>query len=71
LPAQSDQQLLLHQQLHAGVGGNPDGSRGWQWVMVTPVVTVFLQSLNGSAVAAMELLGGAFAGIVVSDRFSA
>ena len=51
-------------------GGNPGGKRGWQWVMVTPVVTVFLQGLSRSAAAAMELLG-AFAGIVVSDRFSA
>jgi transposase len=51
-------------------GGNPEGRRGWQWVMVTPVVTVFLQGLSRSAAAAMELLG-AFAGIVVSDRFSA
>ena len=52
-------------------GGNPDGRRGWQWVMVTPVVTVFLQGLSRSAAAAMELLGSAFAGTVVSDRFSA
>ncbi|CAK6686984.1 IS66 family transposase [Synechococcus sp. CBW1107] len=52
-------------------GGNPDGKRGWQWVMVTPLVTVFLQSLSRSAAAAMELLGHAFTGIVVSDRFSA
>ena len=52
-------------------GGNPEGRRGWQWVMVTPMVTVFLQGLSRSAAAAMELLGHAFAGIVVSDRFSA
>jgi len=51
-------------------GRNPEGRRGWQWVMVTPVVTVFLQGLSRSAAAAMELLG-AFSGIVVSDRFSA
>jgi transposase len=38
-------------------GGNPDGRRGWQWVMVTPVVTVFLQGLSRSAAAAIELLG--------------
>jgi hypothetical protein len=38
--------------------------------MVTPLVTVFLQGLSRSAAAAIELLG-AFAGIVVSDRFSA
>jgi transposase len=52
-------------------GGNPEGRRGWQWVMVTPVVTVFLQGLSRSAAAARELLGHAFSGIVVSDRFSA
>ena len=39
--------------------------------MVTPVVTVFLQGLSRSAAAAIELLGNAFGGIVVSDRFSA
>jgi len=52
-------------------GGNPNGKRGWQWVMVTPVVTVFLQGLSRSAAAAIELLGNTFGGIVVSDRFSA
>ncbi len=52
-------------------GGNPAGRRGWQWVMVTPVATVFLQGLSRSAAAAIELLGEAFNGIVVSDRFSA
>jgi transposase len=52
-------------------GGNPSGRRGWQWVMVTPVVTVFVQGLSRSAAAAMELLGHGFGGIVVSDRFSA
>jgi len=50
---------------------NPTGKRGWQWVMVTPVVTVFLQGLSRSAAAATELLGHGFRGIVVSDRFSA
>jgi transposase len=38
--------------------------------MVTPVVTVFRQGLSRSAAAAIELLGDAFAGMVVSDRFS-
>ena len=52
-------------------GGNPERKRGWQCVMVTPVVTVFLQGLSRSAAAAIELLGNAFGGIVVSDRFSA
>lgn len=52
-------------------GGNPTGKRGWQWVMVTAVVTVFVQGLSRSTAAAIELMGGAFGGIVVSDRFSA
>jgi transposase len=52
-------------------GGNPDRKRGWQWVMVTAVVTVFVQGLSRSTAAAIELLGNAFGGIVVSDRFSA
>jgi transposase len=52
-------------------GGNPDGKRGWQWVMVTAMVTVFMQGLSRSTAAAIDLLGNAFGGIVVSDRFSA
>jgi transposase len=52
-------------------GNNPSGKRGWQWVMVTPVVTVFRQGLSRSGAAAIELLGNSFGGIVVSDRFSA
>lgn len=27
-------------------GNNPSGKRGWQWVMVTAVVTVFIQGLS-------------------------
>ena len=52
-------------------GNNPTGKRGWQWVMVTAVVTVFIQGLSRSTTAAIELLGSTFGGIVVSDRFSA
>ncbi|MFT5340092.1 MAG: transposase [Cyanobium sp.] len=52
-------------------GNNPTGKRGWQWVMVTAGVTVFVQGLSRSTAAAIELLGNAFGGIVVSDRFSA
>jgi transposase len=52
-------------------GHNPTGKRGWQWVMVTAVVTVFIQGLSRSTAAAIELLGSTFGGIVVSDRFSA
>ena len=39
--------------------------------MVTAVVTVFIQGLSRSTAAAIELLGNAFGGIVVSDRFLA
>jgi hypothetical protein len=39
--------------------------------LVTPVVTVLRQGLSRSAATAIELLGNAFAGTVVSDRFSA
>jgi transposase len=39
--------------------------------MVTAAVTVFIQNLSRSTAAAIELLGNAFGGIVVSDRFSA
>ena len=52
-------------------GNNPTGKRGWQWVMVTAAVTVFIQGLSRSTAAAIELLGSSFGGIVVSDRFSA
>jgi transposase len=52
-------------------GNNPTGKRGWQWVMVTAVVTVFIQGLSRSTAAAIELLGSSFGGIVVSDCFSA
>jgi transposase len=52
-------------------GNNPTRKRGWQWVMVTAVVTVFIQGLSRSTAAAIELLGSNFGGIVVSDRFSA
>jgi len=54
-----------------GDGNNPTGKRGWQWVMVTAAVTAFFQGLSRSPAAAIELLGSAFGGIVVSDRFSA
>ena len=52
-------------------GRNPTGKRGWLWVAMSPVVTVFIQGLSRSTAAAIELLGSTFGGIVVSDRFSA
>jgi hypothetical protein len=50
--------------------GAPTCKRGWLWVAMSPVVTVFLQGLSRSAAAATELLGHGFGGIVVSDRYS-
>jgi len=52
-------------------GNNPTGKRGWLWVMVTAMVTVFIQGLSGSTAAGIELLGSAFGGILLSVRFSA
>jgi transposase len=52
-------------------GRNPEGRRGWLWVMATSGLTVFQQGLSRSAEAARSLLGEGFGGIVVSDRFSA
>ncbi|MCT0226129.1 DUF6444 domain-containing protein, partial [Synechococcus sp. CS-1328] len=48
-------------------GDNPDGRRGWEWVMVTALVTVYrfaeacgyMQSLSRSKAAAIALLGDA------------
>ena len=39
--------------------------------VVDEVLLVFMQGLSRSAAASIELLGNAFGGIVVSDRFSA
>ena len=44
--------------------------RAWLWTAVTPLVTVFLVHAKRSTVAAKELLG-LFAGVLVSDRWSA
>jgi transposase len=52
-------------------GNNPDGRRGWLWVVVTPTLAVFQLALSRSAEVAKALLGEAFAGFVISDRYSA
>ena len=44
--------------------------KAWLWVAVTAYVTTFLVHARRSAVAAKELLGS-FAGVLVSDRWSA
>jgi len=52
----------------AAEGGPP--RKAWLWAAATPLVTVFLVHAKRGAVAAKELLGS-FAGILVSDRWSA
>ncbi len=52
-------------------GKNPKRSKGWLWVMVTPLVSYFAVCLSRSGAVCQQLLGDAFAGIVGSDRFSA
>jgi transposase len=49
-------------------GGPP--KKAWLWAAVTPLVTVFLVHAKRGAVAARDLLGS-FAGVLVSDRWSA
>lgn len=50
-------------------GGNPEGRKGWLWVAVTSLVVVFMVHLGRGQDAARALLGAAFAGRLVSDRW--
>jgi len=52
-------------------GQNPTGTKGWLWVVVTPLVCYFQVLLSRSQTAAQTVLGSAFAGYVNSDRYSA
>src|SRR5438874_938282 len=45
--------------------------RAWLWVAVTSLVTVFVVRLSRGGQVARELLGEGFAGILVTDRYSA
>lgn len=48
-----------------------EGARkGWLWVVVTPIATMFLLRLSRGAQVAKELLGETFCGVVGSDRWS-
>ncbi len=51
-----------------GDGKNPQKSKGWLWVVVTPLVSYFSVFLSRSQDVAKEILGDAFGGIVGSDR---
>ncbi|MBF0622827.1 MAG: IS66 family transposase, partial [Magnetococcales bacterium] len=52
-------------------GHKQAGNTGWMWVSVTSIVTVFRIRMSRAAIVAKEILGEAFTGIVISDRYSA
>ncbi len=53
-----------------GDGQNPAQRQGWLWVLVSPLVSVFVVALSRSQTTAQHLLGAAFDGILISDRHS-
>ena len=52
-------------------GGNPQQRQAWLWVAVTPLVTFFEIALTRCTMAAKNLLGENFGGILTSDRHGA
>jgi hypothetical protein len=52
-------------------GGNPQNRPAWLWVAVTPLVTFFEIALTRCTMAAKNLLGENFSGILTSDRHGA
>lgn len=52
-------------------GENPQRTKGWLWVLVTPLVSFFEVILSRSQATAKALIGEQFTGIVISDRYSA
>jgi transposase len=52
-------------------GGNPHRTKGWLWVLVTPLVSFFEVVLSRSQQTAKALIGDAYSGIVTSDRYGA
>lgn len=58
--------------VHADETGHHEkGMRQWMWVAIAGWVSVFLARASRSADQARNLLGGDFAGILVSDRYAA
>lgn len=51
-----------------GDGQNPSCKSGWLWVVVTPLVICFQMILSRSTNAAQQVLGEAFAGLLITDR---
>ncbi len=69
----AEARCLVQQQPLAHVdetGWREANHRAWLWTAVTQAVTVFLIRCSRGSQVAKELLGEAFAGILVSDRWS-
>ena len=54
-----------------GMDDGPTRTKGWLWVLVTPLVKVFSVVLSRLRATAKTLIGEAFKGILISDRYSA
>lgn len=52
-------------------GWREANQKGWLWLATTSLVTVFFIRTSRGGASAREILGAAFTGIVVSDRWSA
>ncbi|NEQ52872.1 MAG: IS66 family transposase [Leptolyngbya sp. SIO3F4] len=52
-------------------GANPKRTKGWLWVLVTPLVSFFEVVLSRSQTTSKALIGESYRGIVTSDRYSA
>jgi hypothetical protein len=52
-------------------GRNPQRTKGWLWVLVTPLVSFYEVVLSRSQQTAKDLIDDSYGGIVVSDRYSA
>lgn len=77
--AQAHEYLLQQKQLHSdetsfiqhnGDGENPTGTKGWLWVLVGKLVSVFHISLSRAQKVAQQMLSETYEGIVISDRYS-
>ena len=50
-------------------GNNPTEKKAWLWVLVTPLISVFLVTLSRGQEVAKQLIGETFTGYLGSDRY--
>jgi transposase len=50
-------------------GNNPAAKKAWLWVLVTPLISVFLVTLSRGQEVAKQLIGETFTGYLGSDRY--